>query len=225
MTNWHIYQTSQEVARAAAEYLASRIRACIAERDICHVVLPGGNTPAQCLDHLVTLNLPWNSIHWYPGDERCLPAGDAERNDVMLARHLWQPLKIHLDLIHRMAAEKGPEIASEEYARELNGLECFDIVVLGIGEDGHTASLFPGNIALQASGKVTPVYDSPKPPPERVSLTLQSLRQARLRIVLATGKGKHDAIVQSKSGAPLPINRIGDLQWFVDEAALFAGTK
>jgi len=89
-----------------------------------------------------------------------------------------------------------------------------------MGEDGHTASMFPENKALSDTRAVVPVYNSPKPPVERVSLSLTSLLKAKSRLVLTTGSGKASAITQVKAGENLPINCIGDINWFIDEAAI-----
>ena len=90
-----------------------------------------------------------------------------------------------------------------------------------MGEDGHTASLFPGNPAIDNNHPVVPVYDSPKPPPQRVSLGLTTIQSARQRIVLVSGRGKHEALVRIKQGVQLPVSRIGATHWFVDEAAAY----
>jgi len=102
-----------------------------------------------------------------------------------------------------------------------NTFGVFDIVILGMGEDGHTASLFPDNIALKNQlHSVVPVHDAPKPPADRVSLSLRTIAAARSRIILTTGKDKQWAIQKLKAGHALPVNAIGDSDIFVDAAAL-----
>jgi 6-phosphogluconolactonase len=120
---------------------------------------------------------------------------------------------------HTIAAELGAKQAANLYARLIDDIGQLDIVVLGMGEDGHTASLFPGNAALQDPHSVVPVFAAPKPPPERVSLGVSALRAASQRIALVTGAGKREALRQIKAGAPLPINCIGMIRWFIDTAA------
>jgi 6-phosphogluconolactonase len=102
----------------------------------------------------------------------------------------------------------------------VHGSGRLDIIVLGMGEDGHTASLFPDNPALDDIRAVVPVYNAPKPPAERVSLGLHTLRAAAHRVALVTGSGKSDAMTQIKSGSlDLPIAQLGSICWFLDEAA------
>ncbi len=93
-----------------------------------------------------------------------------------------------------------------------------DVVVLGIGEDGHTASLFPGHSALKAQGLTAGIRDSPKPPPQRVTLTLKALQTARKVIILATGAGKADAVAKAKRGE-VPSGMIASARWLIDRAA------
>ncbi len=217
---WHIHRDPAEAAIACAEYLAGRIMAVLDARALCHVALPGGSTPAACLSHLAQQPLPWSRVHWYLGDERCLPPGDTDRNDRMIEQQLWRAINAPATNMHPIAAELGAESAAGFYARLIDALDRLDIVLLGMGEDGHTASLFPDNPALDDTRSVVPVHHAPKPPPERVSLGITTLRAAAGRVVLATGPGKRDAIEQVKAGAPLPVNRIGPLHWFIDRAAV-----
>ena len=194
--------------------------AVLETREHCHVALPGGSTPATCLSRLAEQPLPWDRVHWYLGDERCLPRGAAERNDRMIEQHLWHAITAPKNNIHPIPAELGAERAAEIYAGLIDAIDRLDIVLLGMGEDGHTASLFPDNPALNDPGSVVPVHHAPKPPADRVSLGITTLKAATERVVLTTGPGKRDATDQVKAGVPLPINRIGPLLWFVDRAAV-----
>ncbi len=217
MHEWVVFDTFEKAARAAADFLAQQIRDCLQTRDVCHVILSGGNTPPPCLTHLVTYDLAWDRVHWYPGDERCYPRGHAERNDVMLQTYLWSKLKT--TNVHTIPAELGPEEAAAAYSKEIDAVDCFDIAFLGMGEDGHTASLFPGNPALQDNRRVVPVYNAPKPPGERVSFGLQTLKSTRHKMVLASGAAKAPVIARIKKGALLPINCLSDIHWYLDSAA------
>lgn len=219
MHHWHIYPDGDAVSNAAADYLATRIHNVLADRDSCHVALPGGTTPAACLRRLATMDLPWSRIHWYLGDERCLPVGDPDRNDTLLADCLWSQADIPEENCHRTRAELGPAAAATEYSEQLSLVGHLDVVLLGMGEDGHTASLFPDNAGLSLTEAVIPIFDSPKPPPERVSLSIPSIQAADLRVALITGAGKAAALAQVRNDAQLPINRVGPLELFADQAA------
>lgn len=211
--------SAEALARAAAEHLAARIGACVQRDGICRIALPGGNTPARCLALLAQASLPWDRVHWYLGDERCYPAGHEGRNDVMLDAQLWSRIDAAADNCHRIAAELGPEPAAARYSDEIRVAGLLDIILLGMGEDGHTASLFPGNAALDDTRPAVPVHHAPKPPPERVSLGLTTLQSAGERIVLVTGQDKRDALQRIGAGERLPITMAGPLLWFIDAGA------
>jgi 6-phosphogluconolactonase len=219
MHEYRFCTDAEALARGAADHLAMRIRACLDRQTLCHVALPGGRTPARCLALLAQAKLPWRRVHWYLGDERCYPAGHAGRNDVMLETELWSRIGAPAGNRHPIAAELGAEVAAERYAEQIRAAGRLDIVLLGMGEDGHTASLFPDNAALADPRPVVAVHDAPKPPPERVSLGLVTLRDAAERIVLVSGRDKRDALRRVQAGAMLPVNRIGTLLWFIDAEA------
>jgi len=219
--DFKIFPDAEAVAQAAAEYLYDQITTCVNAKAVCHVALPGGSTPARCLELLSGKPLPWSSIHWYVGDERCYPPGHPERNDSMIQLQLWSRIETPAENLHPIPAELGPELAAETYSVLIDKIGCLDIVVLGIGEDGHTASLFPNNPAIENKHSVVPVFDAPKPPAERVSLGLTTIQSAGQRIVLVSGSGKREALAQLKQGKQLPIALIGASHWFVDEAAAY----
>ena len=220
MTDIKVYKTAEAVAQAAADYLLQQINNCVETKGRCHVVLPGGSTPARCLELLAEKSLPWENVHWYPGDERCCPTGHAERNDTMIMQKLFSQHETASKNFHPIPAELGPEQGAENYAALLDSSGSIDIVVLGMGEDGHTASLFPGNAALEDQRSAVAVYDAPKPPAERVSISLHTLRDAGERIVIATGKNKSEALTKLKAGAELPVALVEPDVWFIDEAAV-----
>ena len=225
MDNFKIYKNSEEVAQAAADYLFKQIKTCVAEKGLCHVVLPGGSTPARCLELLAEKPLPWKNIQWYPGDERCYPVGHAERNDTMILDKLFSHDENLSGSFHPIPAELGPEQGAENFAALLDAIGGIDIVVLGMGEDGHTASLFPGNTALDNQHSAVPVYDAPKPPNDRVSIGLTTLKNANECIVIATGENKCEALSKLKEGAVLPVGMVEPDTWFVDEAACYTNGK
>ena len=138
MHEWFVYDDFDTVSKAAADFIAKEITACLGHKEVCHVILPGGNTPALCLRYLSENKLPWDKIHWYLGDERCYPQEHAERNDVMLDKNFWSLLS--KTNIHLMPAQLGAEKAAAHYREEIAAIDCFDIAFLGMGEDGHTAS-------------------------------------------------------------------------------------
>lgn len=210
-----VYDDFECASKAAADFIADKINESLSEKDICYVALPGGTSPIKCLGYLAAKNIPWQKVHWYLGDERCYPVGHDERNDVMLDNCFWTLLE--QTNIHRIPTELGAEQAAEVYRDKISSFNHFDIAFLGMGEDGHTASLFPDNAALKDPRSVVPVYHSPKPPEHRVSLSVDTLKKAKYRIVVTTGISKLPLIRRIKDNEPLPINLIGDINWFTDK--------
>ena len=180
------------------------------------LVLAGGSTPGLAYQELAGMEVGWGRVTVLFGDERCVPPDDPESNYRMARETLLS--RVAPASVHRMPGELGPEEAAAEYESVVAPLEPLDVVLLGVGEDGHTASLFPGHPALEATGLVVGVRGAPKPPPERVSLTLSALRSAHLVLVLATGAGKAEAVAKARTGS-VPSGLIEQARWLLDPAA------
>ncbi len=208
------FETPFAVAQAVAEIVKQSADECIAKRGVFHWVLAGGTTPKQCYELLRDADIDWSKVHVWFGDERCLPVGDDERNDVMADKALLKHVPIPAQQVHHIQAELGAEKAAALYADALAKNASLDLLLLGMGEDGHTASLFPNNPALSNQSLAVPVYNSPKPPSDRVSMGYRAIKSARRRIMMVTGESKRDAFEQVCAGEPLPIN-IDDSEWFV----------
>jgi 6-phosphogluconolactonase len=178
-----------------AEGCARRAAALMADPDIVHLALAGGSTPKTAYELLGGLRSDWSGVHLWYGDERCVPADDEDANHHMASRALDAPGATW----HPIQGELGPEAAAAAYAEEL-GTTTLDVTLLGLGEDGHTASLFPDNPGVEASGIAVGVHDAPKPPPERVSLTLETLNASRRIVLLVAGAGKADALAKVLAG-------------------------
>ena len=206
-----MYSDADAVARAAADALAQGLRGGART-----LVLAGGTTPRRCYETLAGMELPWGRVTVLFGDERCVPPGDPESNYRMAKEALLD--SVAPATVHRMAAELGAEEAAAAYDRVVSGLGLLDLVLLGVGPDGHTASLFPGGPELEAPGWAVAVHDAPKPPPDRVSLTLGTLQSAHRVLVLATGADKADAVQKAKR-AEAPAGMIPQAEWLVDRAA------
>ena len=192
------------VAERAAELVLAAATTAIAERGAFKLVLAGGTTPMACYDLMAEAKADWNRWHLYFGDERCLGAEDPERNSVMAAGHLTDRVPIPVAQVHPIAAERGATAAATAYSPLVEAALPFDLVLLGMGEDGHTASLFPGDRHPEKA-LVVPVHGAPKPPPERVSLGPAALIACRQMLVLVTGAGKRSAMKQWRAGEDLPI--------------------
>jgi len=184
------------------------------------LVLAGGTTPRRCYEVLAELPVMWGRVTVLFGDERCVPPNHVDSNYRMAREALLD--RVAPATVHRMPAELGPDEGAALYTPVVASLAPLDVVVLGIGEDGHTASLFPGHAEVHAKGWAIGISDSPKPPPERVTLTLPALRGARHVIILATGAGKADAVAKAKRGE-VPSGMIAGARWLIDREA--AGTQ
>jgi 6-phosphogluconolactonase len=211
VSEFTVLDTPEEVAAAAAADIAGALRA--GSRTL---VLAGGTTPRRCYELLARLEVEWGRVTVLFGDERCVPPDHPDSNYRMAREALLD--QVAPATVHRIPGELGPEEAAAAYAEVVAGLAPLDVVVLGVGEDGHTASLFPGDTALEAKGWAVGVRNSPKPPPERVTLTLQALRGARRVLILATGAGKAQAVSMAKR-QEVPSGMIAGAQWLLDRAA------
>jgi len=215
----HPCADAEAVAQYAANAVAESAAAAISARGVFHWVLAGGTTPKRCYELLRDADIDWPNVHIWFGDERCLPVGDAERNDLMADETLLNHVPIPSVQINRIAAELGPEIAAERYSALLADALAMDMVLLGMGEDGHTASLFPGNPALDDQRLAIPVYHSPKPPSERVSMGYRVFDAAHRCLIMVAGKGKADAISRIRNGERLPVARVSGSEWLIDQDA------
>lgn len=215
-----VHRDAESLAAAVAQRIVALAAQAISERGAFRIALAGGNTPRRCYELLRGQAVDWPRVHVYYGDERCLPRGDPERNDNMAQKALLDHVAVAADHVHAIPAELGAQAATAEYAKLLEPAVPLDVVLLGMGEDGHTASLFPGNPATEQSGAVVAVFNAPKPPPERVSLGMQTLNTAREKIFLVAGEGKREALGKIARGAALPAARIAGAEWHADRAAL-----
>ena len=209
------------LANAAADFILLKINDSLKTKPRCRIALPGGTTPARCLQNLSKLELPWNQIDWYMGDERCLPVGHEDRNDTMINQVLFSQVPSAKENFFPIHAELGPEKAAEDYASLFSSFDALDIVILGMGEDGHTASLFPGQ-EYDKNLEVVGVHNSPKPPADRVSLNYPTLNNTRKMLILIEGEHKRPAVQAWLAGEDLPISRVTGFEStevYIDESA------
>jgi 6-phosphogluconolactonase len=212
-------ETVEEAARAAADVLATAISSARTVHGQAHIALSGGSTVGQAY-RLLGPELPdWRDVHLWYGDERVVPLDDPESTHRLATSTLDAPDAIW----HPLAVELGPEGAAEAYAEELDGT-VLDVALNGMGPDGHTASLFPGHPQLHADGIAVAVHDSPKPPAERVTLTLGKLNEARRILLLVTGAEKAPMLARVIAGpdpdVPASLLARDRLEIIADAAAL-----
>lgn len=234
-----VHPTLSEMAAAVAADLAAAIAGAARNNTPYFVALSGGSTPGALFGHLArpetAREIRWEWVHFFWGDERCVPPDHPESNYGMARRMLFDHIPIPAENIHRIRGESGPAKEAVRYAREImmrlpadaTGRPVFDRIFLGMGEDGHTASLFPGSPALTESDKICTVAIHPVSGQKRITLTLPVINAAREVHFLVSGAAKSDRVAQifhQTSGyEQLPAAKIhppdGKLLWHLDREA------
>ena len=207
---WIGVANAAALRQAACERILDAAARAIEDRGRFLVALAGGNTPRGIYRMLRAATTDWSRWQVYFGDERCLPANNDERNSCMAGDAWLDHVSIPDDHVHAIPAQRGANAAALAYAETLRGVGEFDLVLLGLGEDGHTASLFPGRdwgVGADAPDALA-IFDAPKPPPQRVSLSAVRLSRAREVIFLVEGEAKRDAVKRWRMGAELPARAI-----------------
>ena len=207
---WHVCAEGLALQKAAAQRILDAAANAIQMRGLFSIVLAGGQTPRGAYSLLRSAKTDWASWQIYFGDERCLPADDAERNSRMAADAWLDRVPIPKANLHVIPAERGAAAAASAYGETLRGIGEFDLVLLGLGEDGHTASLFPGHDwgVAPDSPDVLAIIDAPKPPPQRVSLSAARLNRAREVLFLVEGESKRGAVADWRAGVDIPARAI-----------------
>lgn len=246
MTRLTTLADAEAVAKRAALEIARDLDSARRARGVAHLALSGGTTPARTYELLASELSDWDGIEVWFADERCVGPEDEQSNFRLAHETLLKAAGVPEERVHRMEGELGSKEGAQRYAQalrervpaesdgavltvggieETDAMPALDVVVLGIGPDGHVASLFPGAPTLDAGALAVclPVHDSPKPPPERITLSLEVLRAARACLLLATSAGKADAVSAMLSEpsrhVPASLLRRGRLSVIVDDAA------
>ncbi len=218
---WHVYASLSALQEDAARMILQSAEKAIREKGNFSIVLAGGGTPKGLYERLAFEAAAWNCWEIYFGDERCLPVDHPDRNSVMASNSWLSHVSIPKENIHVIPAELGPEEGALRYSNTLKIIEEFDFVLLGLGEDGHTASLFPGR--TWENRDVLPVCDAPKPPPERISLSPSRLSASHRVCFLVAGESKRRAVSEWKSGKPMPASFIvpsSGVDIFIESSAI-----
>ncbi len=230
-----VHPGPQALADAAAARFVVALVDAQSARGVAHVSLTGGSMGSQIIESLCAVPardaVDWSQVHVWWGDERWLPAGDAGRNDTQNDAAGLAGLGLDPAKVHRVPGPDdtdSPEQSARAYGDALRdaGAGVFDVVVLGVGPDGHVASMFPHHPAAKEVGALAvAVHDSPKPPPTRVSLTRECLERSREVWFLVTGSDKAEAVRRGVTGAPLEttpaahVHGVERTLWLVDADA------
>lgn len=228
-----------ELAAAAAGLTVQVLNEAIASRGQANWLLSGGTAPLSAYHLLASTyaaQVDWSKVFVALGDERCVPFDSPDATWPLIDQALLHVVNLPKEQQLRPKSDEPAEAAAEDYARQLKRLMSgndtaphFDIAWLGMGEDGHTLSLFPAHPALaDTESLVVPVHDSPKPPPDRMSLTLKALTATKHCLVIAAGSGKADILGRIfNDGTALPVKQAvdiieannGQVTWLIDQAA------
>ncbi|MEQ9424691.1 MAG: 6-phosphogluconolactonase [Cyclobacteriaceae bacterium] len=227
----YIFKNPDETALNFAKFLARET----ANKPNFSIALSGGSTPKLLFDILAadfkeTIN--WPNIRFFWGDERCVPPDHSESNYGVANERLFKQIAWKL-AVHRIEGENDPEVEARNYSKLIisklnlvNDLPEFDLVILGLGEDGHTASIFPNQMSLLESDKICEVATHPQSGQKRITLTGKVINNAETVAFLVTGKSKaervHEITKQTERAQSYPAAHIrpkGDLLWYMDEAA------
>jgi len=231
-----IFANPEETAIVFGRYLMNKLD----ESEEFHCALSGGSTPKLLFSFLAenySSSENWSKLHVYWGDERCVPPDSEESNYKMTQDFLLSKVGIPESNIHRIKGEEEPTEEAKRYSQELlqsiptsNGVPVFDMVILGMGDDGHTASIFPDQIGLLTSGNICEVATHPTSGQQRVTLTGQAINTSKEVIFLVTGEGKKERMAEVFNNQgdweKYPVSYIspasGKLFWYVDQAAVSA---
>lgn len=239
-----VFPAGAALIDAAARELGEYARGCVRDRGVFSIALAGGTTPAElyralarCVDAYgrSTSAPPWEHTQLWFGDERCVPPAHPDSNYRMAHETLIGPLRLPDDRVHRMRGELAAEEGAEAYEAELRAtfelgageLPRFDLVLLGVGEDGHTASLFPGTAALGVRDRIVAANYVPRLDAHRITLTMPTLCNAARAWVFAVGERKQEILKPVLDGPPAPelypvqqVQLAGEpVVWWIDEPA------
>ena len=209
-------------AKTAAEWILKQADQAAKARGVCTIALAGGATPRPVYEELGRSALPWDQIDWYFSDERRVPMDHPDSNYRMVLETLFKDHIEALGRTYRMPAD-APDVesAAAHYGRRFP--ESVDILLLGLGSDGHTASLFPGSPALDIDTRRVVASRSPKPPHDRLTITRPVIENARTIVMLATGVEKAPMVARALGGAldvkSIPAQLARQATWIVDKAA------
>ncbi|PJF35973.1 MAG: 6-phosphogluconolactonase [Candidatus Thermofonsia Clade 1 bacterium] len=221
-----VYRDLADLTWAAAALIIKLGAQALAERGAFHLALSGGKTPLPLYALLALpewrVRLDWSRVHIYFADERCVPPDHAESNYGMVQRALLEPVGLPEANVHRMRGEDAPEQAAEAYNALLRNVRL-DLILLGMGEDAHTASLFPETVALNETERACVANYVPKLSAWRLTLTAPYINTAQHKVFLVSGAEKAQALHAVLHGAHdpqrYPAQLIREAQWLVDQAA------
>ncbi len=215
----HIFATENAVFEATATAITELIGAALSKNRVSNVIIASGNSIISTLGFLSASATDWRKVNWYLADERCVADDDDRRNEKQITDALRRSLGVNHGRVFSPSSRLLPAEAASEYASRISAISMFDFCLLGMGNDGHVASLLQNHSALNSSQLCCEIVDSPNPPAERITLTLKTFGQIHDRILVTAGSSKstaiHDFIANSRS----PVRLYNPTAIFADQAA------
>ncbi|GGB98910.1 6-phosphogluconolactonase [Dyadobacter sediminis] len=232
----HISKDTEQLSNELAEWISHYIQQVLEKKERFTFVLSGGGTPKLLYSKLAEMpykeSIPWNRIHFFWGDERAVPFEDSRNNARMCFEELLEKVPVVAENIHVMRTDIDPDSSAEAYESILktyfqDSETTFDLVLLGMGDDGHTLSLFPGTDVIHEQNAWATSFFLPAQDMYRITLTAPPVNQSACVVFLAAGSGKAETlknVLQGERNMDLYPSQIinpenGQLHWFVDEAA------
>lgn len=238
---WSAYRDANDAALACAEQIMLALESALATQEVATLAVSGGSTPRLLFREMAARQFDWSRVHLFWADERMVPPDDPESNYRLTEAAFIRPARFPAGNVHRIAGELEPSKAMKRYVDEIREmfsieegqLPYFDVIHLGMGPDGHTASLFPGNLLIHDRERIAAAVVAPKPPPHRLTLLPGVLLSARTTVFLVAGADKAETVRQVMEDPLDPIARPAQLisrqarrvRWFLDAPAAQALTR
>ena len=214
-----LFTTDIEAFKFTALKISSLINAAIHERGSANVILAAGNSIEKTLSFLDQKDAQWAQVKWFLADERCVDHDDEQRNQLRLTSVLKKSIGEKFGEIVGPNAHDSPEESASKYASRIEAIDMFDFCLLGMGNDGHIASLLPNHPALDSKEICFVVNDSPNLPKKRITLTLESLARSQNRILITTGASKQKAIKDFVNNPQAPVRLFDPTAIIADQVA------
>ena len=214
-----LFTTDLEAFKFTAVKISSLINAAIHERGSTNVMLAAGNSIEKTLSFLDQKDAQWAQVKWFLADERCVDHDDEQRNQLRLTSVLKKSIGEKFGEIVGPNAHDSPEESASKYASRIEAINMFDFCLLGMGNDGHIASLLPNHPALDSKEICFVVNDSPNLPNKRITLTLGSLARSQNRILITTGASKQQAIKDFVNNPQAPVRLFDPTAIIADQVA------
>ena len=214
-----LFASESEVFQFTAKLLTKIIETTVNEQENCNVIVAAGRSITKSLECLLPLSIDWRRVNWFLADERCVASDDPQRNDLQIRQVLQKTLGNTYGNVKSPRADINLEEVVKEYATRIDQINMFDFCLLGMGDDGHIASLLPGHWALKSTDRCCLVSDSPNPPSQRITLSMGTLRNTKNRIVVTTSVTKRQAVREFRNNPQTPVRIFEPSLVVLDRAA------